>query len=88
MATDEQSPLSLVAEGTEYALLTSGDGSAFVLRFKTEQMTANLEGDDATRFRNDLEEIKLQHPNWEPDQMLAQLWDQGGYSWLATQDGS
>ncbi len=77
----------LIAEGAEYSLLGSEDGTAFVLRFKTEQMTANLQGEDATRFRNDYDEVKQQHPDWEPDQMLAQLWDQGGYSWLAAQDG-
>ena len=31
--------------------------------------------------------MKLQFPDWNPDQMLAQLWDQGGYGWLAAQDG-
>lgn len=85
--SEGQSPHKLVAEGTEYALLGSDDGSSFVFRFKTEQMTANLEGEDATRFRADYEAIKQQYPSWEPDQMLAQLWDQGGYSWLAAQDG-
>jgi hypothetical protein len=27
------------------------------------------------------------YTDWKPDQTLAQLWDQGGYSWLAAQDG-
>jgi hypothetical protein len=85
--SDNQAPLTLLAEGPEYALLASEDGSAFVLRFKTENMTANLQGDDASRFRTDYEAIRLQYPGWEADQMLAQLWDQGGYSWLAAQDG-
>jgi hypothetical protein len=88
MATGaDQASQTLVAEGSEYALHTCDDGAAFVLRFKAESMTANLQGDDATRFRADFEAIKLQHPDWEADQTLAQLWDQGGYSWLATQDG-
>jgi hypothetical protein len=85
--SEDPAPLNLVAEGTEYALLASEDRTAFVLRFKTEQLTANLEGDDATRFRADYDAIRLQYPTWEPDQTLAQLWDQGGYSWLAAQDG-
>jgi hypothetical protein len=79
--------LALVAEGSEYVLLASGDGASFVLRFKTEQMSANLQGDDAARFRADYEALRLQYPTWQPDQTLAQLWDQGGYSWLAAQDG-
>ncbi|MGA7657877.1 MAG: hypothetical protein WBV25_11660 [Methylocella sp.] len=77
----------VIAEGTEYELLSSGDGAAFVLRFKTDQLTAHLQGDDAIRFRADYEALKMQYPAWQADQMLAQLWDQGGYSWLAEQDG-
>ncbi|MGA3341757.1 MAG: hypothetical protein ABSD11_14275 [Methylocella sp.] len=77
----------VIAEGTEYELLSSGDGAAFVLRFKTDQLTAYLQGDDAIRFRADYEALKMQYPAWQADQTLAQLWDQGGYSWLAEQDG-
>ena len=77
----------VIAEGTEYELLSSGDGAAFVLRFKTDQLTAHLQGDDAIRFRADYEALKMQYPDWQADQTLAQLWDQGGYSWLAEQDG-
>ena len=77
----------VIAEGTEYELLSSGDGAAFVLRFKTDQLTAHLQGDDAIRFRAEYEELKKQYPAWQADQTLAQLWDQGGYSWLAEQDG-
>ena len=77
----------VIAEGTEYELLSSSDGAAFVLRFKTDQLTAHLQGDDAIRFRADYEALKMQYPAWQADQTLAQLWDQGGYSWLAEQDG-
>ena len=77
----------LVAEGTEYELLSSDNGTAFVLRFKSGQLSAHLRGDDAIRFRADYEAIKMQYPAWQADQTLAQLWDQGGYSWLAEQDG-
>ena len=84
--SDEKGAL-VIAEGTEYELLSSGDGAAFVLRFKTDQLTAYLQGDDAIRFRADYEALKMQYPAWQADQTLAQLWDQGGYSWLAEQDG-
>ena len=77
----------VIAEGTDYELLSSGDGAAFVLRFKTDQLTAHLQGDDAIRFRADYEALKMHYPAWQADQTLAQLWDQGGYSWLAEQDG-
>ena len=84
--SDEKGAL-VIAEGIEYELLSSADGAAFVLRFKTDQLTAHLQGDDAIRFRADYEALKMQYPAWQADQTLAQLWDQGGYSWLAEQDG-
>ena len=31
--------------------------------------------------------VALKDDSYKPDQTLAQLWDQGGYSWLAAQDG-
>ncbi len=85
--SDQQAPLTVVAEGAEYALLASEDETAFALRCKTDRLVAHLHGEDATRFRTDYAAIRLQFPTWKPDQMLAQLWDQGGYSWLAGQDG-
>lgn len=85
--SENEPPLTLVAEGAEYALLASDDRAAFVLRFKTDRLAAHLAGEDAVRFRTDYDIIKNQFPTWTPDQTLAQLWDQGGYSWLAAQDG-
>lgn len=82
-----QETLEPICEGEDYALKASADGAHYVLRFKAERMTATLEGEDAERFRSDLDAVKAQHPDWTCDQMLAQLWDQGGYSWLAIQDG-
>jgi hypothetical protein len=76
-----------IADGHEYALWSDGAGSAFVIRFKTEQLAAHLQADDAARFKADYETIRSQQPGWHVDQTLAQLWDQGGYSWLAVADG-
>jgi hypothetical protein len=78
--------LSIVAMGAEYELLASRDGKLFVLRSKTTRLSAHLEGEDAVRFRADYEAIKSQFPAWQADQTLAQLWDQGGYSWLAVEE--
>ena len=75
-----------IEDGQEYSLLTSTDRASFVLRDKANGLTANLRGEDASRFRQDYEEIKARFPNWSADQLLAQLWDQGGYSWLAEQE--
>ena len=85
--TGNETPLTMVEEGAEFELLGTEDRSAFVLRFKTDGLTAHLAGEDAARFRADYETIRTQYPAWKADQTLAQLWDQGGYSWLAAQDG-
>ena len=85
--TENKTPLTMVEEGTEFELLGTEDRSAFVLRFKTDGLTAHLAGDDAAKFRADYETIRTQYPAWKADQTLAQLWDQGGSSWLAAQDG-
>lgn len=78
----------LIAVGNEYTLFTVPDGLApesviYVLTSKTDGMAAHLQGEDAARFRTDFETIRTQYPNWPADQTLAQLWDQGGYGWLA-----
>lgn len=80
--------LKLVASGCGYELLASADEAAFLLRYKTDRLSAKLEGDDATPIRADYETIKQQHPSREADQSLSQLWDQGGYSWRAAQETS
>jgi hypothetical protein len=49
-------------------------------------MIAELRDDDAARFLKDYDELKLQYPDWNADRLLAQLWDQGGYGWLAQQE--
>ncbi|HUI22025.1 MAG TPA: hypothetical protein VLZ74_13405 [Methylocella sp.] len=84
--SENDEALRVVAAGTEYELLASQDETSFLLRYKTENLSARLQGDDAARFRADYEAIKSQFPTWPTDQTLAQLWDQGGYSWLAIEE--
>lgn len=72
--------------GDEYALSTATDRTRFTLHNKADGMIAELHGDDAARFLKDYDELKLQFPDWNADKLLAQLWDQGGYGWLAQQE--
>ena len=83
---ENQVSSSLIAEGRDFELLTTEDGASFILRSKADFFTAHLKGEDATRFRTDYDTIRQQFPAWKADQTLAQLWDQGGYSWLAAQE--
>jgi hypothetical protein len=87
MTQADAAPYTLLEGGAEYELLSSADGTAYKLRFKTEHTTAHLAGEDAGRFRQDYAAVKAQFPGWQADQTLAQLWDQGGYSWLSVEDG-
>jgi hypothetical protein len=82
-----EGPLETLAEGADYALAAGSDRARYVLRYKPDRMTADLKGEDAARFRVDYATVTTQFPDWRADQALAQLWDQGGYSWLATEDG-
>ncbi|MDB5654453.1 MAG: hypothetical protein JWQ94_2066 [Tardiphaga sp.] len=83
-----QVPLpGLIATGEQYDLLSADGSVSFMLRSKADGLVAYLKGDDAARFQADYDVIRLQYPAWTPDQTLAQLWDQGGYSWLAAQEG-
>lgn len=84
--SDIQTPVSLLSDGKDFELLASADRTSFVLRSKADQYVAHLKGEDAERFKADYETIKRQFPSWNSDQALAQLWDQGGYSWLAAQE--
>lgn len=83
----EVDELPMIADGEEFALSGAADGTAFVLRYKTDGVVTRLEGEDAARFSGEYDGLKAQYPGWSSDQVLAQLWDQGGYSWLATQEG-
>jgi len=71
--------------GDEYALSAAADLASYVLDNKSDGVTARIGGDDAIRFRQDYAELKQRNPEWKADQLLAQLWDQGGYGWLADQ---
>jgi hypothetical protein len=85
MSDDAPPSFALVDRGEEYELLLA-PGPIYRLRFHTESQTARLDGEDARRFANDLATVRAQFPTGTTDQILAQLWDQGGYSWLATPD--
>ena len=73
----------LLEDGADYTLSSAADGEEYVLRNKADGLDAELRGEDAVRFRQDYEELKARNPDWRADQLLAQLWDQGGYGWLA-----
>jgi hypothetical protein len=81
--SDAGTNFALVEEGDEYALFSTQDEAAYRLHNKAENMMAHLQDDDAVRFQNDYKIIRQQYPDWAADQTLAQLWDQGGYGWLA-----
>jgi len=85
--SETQAAVGLIAQGNDYELFASADQASFILRSKADFYTAHLQGEDAARFQADYQAIQRQYPDWKPDQTLAQLWDQGGYSWLAAQDG-
>jgi hypothetical protein len=80
----EMEELSTFVEGgDEYELRANEDSSAYSLRFKTEDQIVSLQGADLESFLKEYNLIKVQYPQYSADQRLAQIWDQGGYSWFA-----
>jgi len=84
--SQSQAAAGLVVNGRQFQLFSGDDGASFILLSKVDFYTAHLQGDDAARFQTDYEAIRSCHPTWMPDQALAQLWGEGGYSWHAAQE--
>ncbi len=85
---DANSEYAVLEDGDEYALsISNAQQCAFRLRNKSEASCALIENDDAIRFQADYQTLKRSNPDWDADKILAQLWDHGGYGWLAKQEG-
>lgn len=76
----------VIADGNNYKLLANKEGTIYLLKSREDASTVQVEGHDMTTFLSDYEAVKAQYPNYDTDQILAQLWDQGGYSWMAVPD--
>ena len=63
-----------------------GDGATYALRAKEESSAAYFEGEEGSAFLAEYQSVRSQYPDYTADQVLAQLWDQGGYSWMAIPD--
>jgi len=83
--TDLIESMTLVEGGNEYELLASDDKQTYALISKIEEQTAVLQGEQLEAFLAEADLVKKQYPAYTPDQRLAQIWDQGGYSWLAAE---
>lgn len=84
--TVTQGSWNVIAEGAQFALRSIDDGAVYLFSCKEEGASARLEGDDLAAFLADYENVKAQYTGYDTDQVLAQLWDQGGYSWMASPD--
>lgn len=79
---------TFIEGGDEYELRSNGDATAYTLRYKSENQIVSLGGEALEAFLKEYNLVKVQYPQYGPDQRLAQIWDQGGYSWLAaSQEG-
>jgi hypothetical protein len=83
--TDLKESMKFVEGGDEYELLASDDKATYMLIFKTENQTAILQGEQLAAFHAEFDLVRKQYPAYSPDQRLAQIWDQGGYSWIAAE---
>ncbi len=84
--SEMKKPIVVIAEGEQFALCSLDNGAAYVLSCKEENTSAHVRGGDVAGFLQEYASIKSQYPGYDTDQTLAQLWDQGGYSWMAVPD--
>lgn len=85
-AIENDTTTRLLSDGDRFELRASVDRSTYVLRSKPDFFVAHLVGEDASRFDADYHAVRRQHPAWQPDEALAQLWDDRGYMWFAAQE--
>jgi hypothetical protein len=83
--TDLKESMNFIEGGDEYELLAAEDKATYLLIFKTESQTAMLQGEQLAAFLAEFDLVRRQYPAYTPDQRLAQIWDQGGYSWIAAE---
>ncbi len=74
-----------ISTGERFELKASPDCGSFVLLSKADHFIAHLDGADAVRFEADYSALHRQLPYLNPDETLARLWNDGGYSWCAAQ---
>ena len=79
-------PIDMIAEGELFSLISCGGGRIYVLRSKEDQTSTFVQGEDVAAFVAEYENARAAYPDYSTDQTLAQLWDQGGYSWMAVPD--
>ncbi len=85
MMTDLKDSMQFIEGGNEYELLASDDKTTYMLICKIEEQTAVLHGEQLEALLAEAELVRQQYPTYNADQRLAQIWDQGGYSWLAAE---
>jgi hypothetical protein len=83
--TDLKDSMQFVEGGDEYELLASDDKTTYMLICKIEELTAVLQGEQLEAFLGEADLVRKQYPAYTADQRLAQIWDQGGYSWIAAE---
>lgn len=62
-----------------FRLETLGNGLAYVLTNKVEQMDCHIQGDEAHTFRNEMDAIVHANHHMSFEDVAAWLWDECGY---------
>jgi len=83
--TDCKESMNFIEGGDEYELHATEDKTAYMLVCKIEDQTAILQGEQLAAFLAEFDLVRRQYTSYTPDQRLAQIWDQGGYSWIAAE---
>lgn len=68
-----------ISQGLRFRLDSYGNGAAYALYDLSAGASVWLEGDDATAFRDELDNVETQRPHDEPDEVLGHLWHDHEY---------
>lgn len=75
---------TVIAEGQHYSITSYGNGWAYTLLDKRDGLSVFVQGEDATTFRADWEDIEEHNPEWSQDDVLGWLWHGLDYGFAAS----
>lgn len=73
-----------ILEGPEFKVQSTGGGTFYTLTHKPTGKSAFLQGEDASRFSDEIEAAWTHFPTYSPDQIAFHLWCDCEYGSIAT----
>lgn len=72
-----------ISEGQAFRVESTGGGTFYTLTHKPTGKSVFLQGDDASRFSDEIEQAWVAFPTFSPDEIAMHLWSDCEYGSLA-----